>query len=42
MIKKTKLCRMNDRLFTDNDPKPKPEHHWSPPPDNDISINYST
>ena len=35
-IYKTKPCRMIDRLFTDADPKPKPEHHWSPPPDDDI------
>ena len=34
--KKTKLGRMIDRLFTDADPKPKPECHWSPPPDDDI------
>ena len=27
---------MIDRLFTDADPKPKPERHWSPPPDDDI------
>ena len=27
---------MIDRLFTDVDPKPKTEHHWSPPPDDDI------
>ena len=28
---------MTDRLFTDTDPKPKPERHWSSPPDNDIN-----
>ena len=27
---------MIDRLFTDADPKLKPERHWSPPPDDDI------
>jgi hypothetical protein len=32
----TKFGRMIDRLFTDADPKPKPERHWSPPPDDDI------
>jgi hypothetical protein len=35
-IYKTKLGRMIDRLFIDADPKPKPECHWSPPPDDDI------
>ena len=35
-IYKTKLGRMIDKLFTDADPKPKPERHWSPPPDDDI------
>ena len=35
-IHKTKLGGMIDRLFTDTDPKPKPERHWSPPPDDDI------
>ena len=35
-IHKTKLGGMIDRLFTDADPKPKPECHWSPPPDDDI------
>ena len=27
---------MIDRLFADADPKPKPERHWIPPPDDDI------
>ena len=27
---------MIDRLFTDADPKPKPDRHWSPPPGDDI------
>ena len=27
---------MIDRLFTKGGPKPKPEYHWSPPPDDDI------
>ena len=31
---------MIDRLFTDADPKPKPERHWSPPPDDDIHRFY--
>jgi hypothetical protein len=35
-IHKTNLGRMIDRLSTDTDAKPKPEHHWSPPPDDDI------
>ena len=35
-IYNTKLGRMIDRLFTDADPKPKLERHWSPPPDDDI------
>ena len=35
-IHKTKLGQMIDRLFIDADPKPKPERHWSPPPDDDI------
>ncbi|MCG8623539.1 MAG: hypothetical protein MJE68_16295, partial [Proteobacteria bacterium] len=35
-IYETKFGRMIGRLFTDADPKPKPEHHWSPPPDDDI------
>jgi hypothetical protein len=39
-IYKTKLGRMIDRLFTDADPKPKPERHWSPPPDDDIHRYY--
>ena len=36
---KTKLGKMMDRMFTDtdyDDPKSKPERHWSPPPDDDI------
>ena len=39
-IHKTKLGGMIDRLFTDTDPKPKPERHWSPPPDDDIHQFY--
>ena len=39
-IHKTKLSGMIDRLFTDTDPKPKPERHWSPPPDDDIHQFY--
>ena len=35
-VKQTKLDRMIDRLFTEADPKAKPECHWSPPPDDDI------
>ena len=35
-IHKTKLGKTIDRLFTDADQKPKPERHWSPPPDDDI------
>ena len=35
-IYNTKLGRIIDRLFTDGDPKPKPERHWSLPPDDDI------
>ena len=35
-IKNTKLGIIIDRLFTDADPKPKLERHWSPPPDDDI------
>ena len=35
-IYKTRLSGIIDRLFTDTDPKPKPEYHWSPPPDDDI------
>ena len=35
-IKNKKLGRMINRLFTNTDPKAKPEHHWSPPPDDDI------
>ena len=27
---------MIDRLFTDANPKPEPERHWSPLPDDDI------
>ena len=39
-IHKTKLGGMIDRLFIDADPKPKPERHWSPPPDDDIHQFY--
>ena len=39
-IHKTKLGRIIDRMFTDTDPKPKPERHWSPPPDDDIHQFY--
>ena len=39
-IHKTKLGGMIDRLSTDTDPKPKPERHWSPPPDDDIHQFY--
>jgi hypothetical protein len=39
-IHKTKLGKMIDRLFTDADPKSKPERHWSPPPDDDIHRFY--
>ena len=39
-IHKTKLGGMIDRLFTDTNPKPKPERHWSPPPDDDIHQFY--
>ena len=36
-IKTTKLGRRIDRLFTNADPKPKPERRrWSSPPDDDI------
>ncbi|MCG8625098.1 MAG: hypothetical protein MJE68_24260, partial [Proteobacteria bacterium] len=35
-VHKTKLNRMIDGLFTDTDPKSKPDRHWSPPPDDDI------
>ena len=36
-IKKTKVGRIIDRLFTDTDPEPTPRsHRWSPPPDDDI------
>ena len=35
-VHETKLGRMIDMLFTDTDLKPKAEHHWSPPPDEDI------
>ena len=35
-VKTTKPGRMIDRLFTGSDPKPNPERHWSPPPDDDI------
>ena len=31
---------MIDRLFIDTDPKSKPDHHWSPPPDDDIHRFY--
>ena len=27
---------MINRLISDADPKPKPDRHWSPPPDDDI------
>ena len=36
VFSKTKFGRIIDRLFTDADPKPKPECHWRPPPDDDI------
>ena len=39
-IHKTKLGQIIDRLSTDTDPKPKPERHWSPPPDDDIHQFY--
>ena len=39
-IHKTKLGRIIDRMFTDADPKPKPDRHWSPPPDDDIHQFY--
>ena len=36
-VKKTRLGRMMDELFTDMDPKPKPRiRRYSPPPDDDI------
>ena len=36
-MKKTKLGRMIDRLFTETDPKPSARRRrWSPPPDDDI------
>ena len=36
-IKKTKLSKMLDQLFMDNDPKPTPRlRRWSPPPDDNI------
>ena len=35
-IHKTKLGGMINKMFTDADPKPKPERYWSPPPDDDI------
>ena len=36
-LRMTMLGRMIDRLFTDSaDPKPKPDRHCSPPPDDDI------
>ena len=31
---------MIDRLFIDAYPKPKPDCHWSPPPDDDIHRFY--
>ena len=34
-ISKTKLGGMIDR-FSDTDPKPKSDRHWSPPPDDDF------
>ena len=39
-IHKTNLGGMIDRLFTDTDQKPKPDRHWSPPPDDDIHQFY--
>ena len=39
-IHKTKLGGIIDRLFIDADPKPKPDRHWSPPPDDDIHRFY--
>ena len=39
-IHKTMLGGMIDRLFTDTDPKPKPDRHWSSPPDDDIHRFY--
>ena len=35
-IKRTKLGRRIDRLFTDADSKPKPERHWNPSSNDDI------
>ena len=36
-LRTTKPGRVIDRLFTDSaDPKPKPDRHWSVPPDDDI------
>ena len=35
-VKNTISGRVINRLFTDTDPKSKPERHWSPPPDDDI------
>ena len=35
-VKSTKFSRMIENLFTKTDPKPKPEHCWNPPPDDDI------
>ena len=36
-VKRTKLGRMIDRVFTDTQPKPNPRRHrFSPPPDGDI------
>ena len=35
-IKNVKFGRMIDRQFTDADPKPTPEYHRNPPPDDDI------
>ena len=35
-IKKTKIGKTVDKLFTTSEPKPKPECHWIPPPDDDI------
>ena len=35
-ISETTLGGMIDKLHTDTDPKPKPERHLSPPPDDDI------
>ena len=39
-IHKTKLGGMIDRPFINADSKPKPDHYWSPPPDDDIHQFY--